>query len=130
MSEKLNPRFANYVTSTAFNLTLRKTHIYALVYAANSDTAYGAKQRFSCTKPSYDTVVSGLKDLCERGLIVHRWTEGIKLAELKGPAYTLTEAGVLVLKLLVMAGLVEDMDASSAIKVYKGKRTRARVNSR
>lgn len=105
----MNEDLRAHVTGTAFNLTLGKTHIAALVYLDESirQRAYirtlGGRNVLSTFIPAID----GLK---HRGLVTHQWRERPKdrTKDHLGRYYTITKAGRLVIGLLKEAGIWQE----------------------
>lgn len=92
----MNNAFATYVTSTAFNLTLGKTHIHALWAVKQVNYSRGLSG-------GYDVFVPAVQGLIKRGLVIHLKPVGQE----SGWGYELTKAGELVYNLLEEAGLVQ-----------------------
>ena len=99
--KKDNKVFREYVTSTAFNLSLSANMIMWLVHVKMAQQYWlGPNRKF----------IVGLVGLKDRGLVTHNPD-----AKHNEPAWAITEAGEKVLELLIMAGLVpEDNEEKSA----------------
>lgn len=95
-----NKKFADHVTSLAFNLTLSKAMVVALVEIANNT---GIMQIGNTLRVlgAPDTTVPTRRRLAERGLI--------HLPTGEWP-YVLTEAGEHVVALLKIAGIAETVE--------------------
>jgi hypothetical protein len=98
--EPVNETFAQYVQSTAFSLSLGRTHMRALIRLAIRDPLW-----MSSTGANSPNALSGLE---RRGLVTHRPHVG------EPPPFgddaqiwELTTAGKLVVMLLAEAGLVQ-----------------------
>lgn len=100
----VNDRFRSYVQSTAFSLSLGRTHITALVHLE-----HGLRRRFETGRwPVNDTALAALQ---RRGLIVDKQPGVVKGAFREHPHlwndhYEITYAGRLTLMLLAEAGLI------------------------
>jgi hypothetical protein len=99
-SEPVNEQFAQYVQSTAFSLSLGRTHMRALIRLATRDPLW-----MSSNGSSSPTALHGLE---RRGLVTHHPHVG------EPPPFgddaqdwELTTAGKLVVMLLAEAGLVQ-----------------------
>jgi len=120
----MNPRFRNYVTDTAFKMSLGKTHITAMV----------AIKQAQIHKNGVDQLqIAGYPDAMFQGYprIAHEmglWVGAVRSLEDKGlinikestlhlpywERYTITQAGELVWALLIEAGLVEEVKPKSS----------------
>lgn len=109
--------FREYVTSTAFSITLNKNQTTLLYYLYR----YGYAKGNLKWQIHRDTVLAGRKAdfvqivnaLIRRGLVQHDWVD----ARLQPPGwstekhqyYFVTRAGKLVAKMLVLAGVVQEL---------------------
>lgn len=100
---EINPLFANHVTSIAFNLSLSKNMVVALVdVEARGEPYRGERDTFRALgMPS--NFVGGLRGLLERGLVVAPDPEW-------PGACVLTEAGRHVFALLQCAGIIQRIE--------------------
>lgn len=97
-SEPINDQFAAYVQSSAFSLSLGRTHIRALSRLAVKDPIWG-------TSPT-SMSPQALLGLERRGLVTHHRYEGEPPPFGDSNVWELTTAGKLVALLLVEAGLL------------------------
>lgn len=107
----MNDLLRDHVTSYGFVLTLRKTHVSALVQL--DLCLRDAKYRRAMVKP--DMFITGIHGLVSRGLVVHHFKENAKRAAGLRPHYTITAAGRLVLALLKEAGMYENAARESRV---------------
>ena len=90
---KINEQLKEYVTSTVFSMTLKKTHIWALVKAKE-----GYQQNKREVDPGYLDMFSipAVKNLISKGLVHPK------------SGWQLTRAGELVVELLKEAGIYQE----------------------
>lgn len=101
----MNSKFAEHVTSVAFNLSMTRSMIVVLVSIANKRHATGKQTLRLIGLP--DTSVSTARRLEDRGLI--------HAPDPKYPGrYDLTRVGELVIELLREAGLVQSIEEAFA----------------
>lgn len=100
----MNPAFREYVTSTAFNLTLCKTHISALSAIANNNRDAGVNMGL---------FVPAVNGLIRRGLVIHHMPEKLEFKPFN-QVFEITRAGELVLDLLREAGIINEQQESEA----------------
>ena len=107
MSHISNEVLRAHVTSTAFDLTLRKTHVAALVMLAE---ALATRKFVDSRHPMLRTWISAMDGLRNRGLITHSVAYDAKGKTKRGlhHHYTITKAGRLVISLLKEAGIYQE----------------------
>jgi hypothetical protein len=113
----INAALRDHVTGSAFSLTLRKTHISTLAYL-DWRLAQDKSANEFCRDGDYVGLpffVSGVSGLIRRGLVLHfdpypprTDTSHAKFSEF----YQITEAGRLVIGLLIEAGLWQEAAAA------------------
>lgn len=107
----VNDLLRAHVTSYGFVLTLRKTHVAALVQL--DMCIRDAKYRRAVVKP--DMFITGIHGLVSRGLVTHHFKMGVKHDRGLKPHYTITPAGRLVLALLKEAGMYQNAARESRV---------------
>lgn len=110
-----NVALREHVTSGAFLLSLKKTHVWVLEAVAHDD-----RGRTGRRAGVSDHFITAVKALERRGLVEHRNSPNFVDKKFGGTAdplthyYRLTRAGWLVFDLLAEAGMVESLPARSA----------------
>lgn len=111
--------FQEYVTSTAFQITLNKNQVQLLYYLYRYGYARG-NQRWQRHR---DAVLDGrradfvqiVKALIRRGLVLHNWIDAKEQNKNwkteTHPYYLVTKAGKLVAKMLILSGVVQEFKA-------------------
>ena len=109
----INNAFANYATRVSFNLSLTKTQVFYL-WQVKSRNFVSVREgvHTPVAMPKHDVFVPCVRGLIDRGLVVRH--ERIVDCDNPQPPYPwpyeLTEAGEAVYKLLVLAGLVPEIE--------------------
>ena len=105
----MNEAFRKHVTRVSFNLSLSKTHLWALwaiktnLWAARRDDA-----SLAAFDIRNDSFITGYRGLENRGLALHIKGELCANGFRKGGNFILTEAGEKVYDLCVIAGLIPE----------------------
>lgn len=100
----MNEQLRQHVTNQSFVLTMRKTHILAMVAAsyAIDNTA---------KLPSFPQFVTGIRGCGDRGLINHHPPQGVHRGDRPfSDYYSFTAAGLLVRDLLKETGLWQEAE--------------------
>ena len=106
----MNEQLRQHVTNQSFVLTMRKTHILAMVAA---DYAFRNPGQRLLHFPHW---VSAMRGCRERGLAVHHPPPGIRKGDLPlSEYYSFTRAGELVCELLNEAGLWQEAEKELGI---------------
>lgn len=106
----MNTRFGEYVTSTAFSLTLSRHQVTVLYGVYRERKAYPNPGKQPAGTSTYDINFTYLHALLRRGLIEWRGSE----KERHGPY--MTRAGELMIELLREAELLPAIDAPMLVK--------------
>lgn len=107
--------FAEYVTSTAFSLTLNKNQVTLLYFLARYGYIEGEPRwnqyKESVLSQSRRDFVGVVRALIRRGLVTHHW---IKDAPKGWQYYRVTKAGKLVFKMIQLSGIVQEEKRKAA----------------
>lgn len=114
----MNEQLRSHVTSTAFSLTLGRTHIAALVWLDWAIENDADSIDPSIGRIRYSYFVSGIQGCERRGLVMHCYRPDFKDASIRHH-YTILRAGKLVIKLLKEAGIWQEMQAEFGLTERK-----------
>lgn len=105
----MNEQLRQHVTSQSFMLTMRKTHILAMVA-----TDYAIRNNVKL--PSFPQFVIGIRGCGNRGLVDHHPPPGINKGNRPfSDYYSITRAGELVRELLKETGLWQEAEKELGI---------------